>query len=40
MHWYQLGPQKAFGCPWLAPSEAVTKHPDEPCPQVIYGFSL
>lgn len=33
-HWYELGPGKAYTCPWLPPSSVVTSHPDEPKPKV------
>lgn len=33
-HWYQLGLAKGLVCPWLPPTERVTKHADSPFPEV------
>lgn len=33
-HRYQLGLAKGVACPWLPPSETVTRHADAPYPEV------
>jgi len=34
LHRYQLGLAKGVACPWLPPSETVTRHADAPHPLV------